>query len=151
MKTDKQNKTIVDFDSVLKKIRDETKGNTAEKGRRFENLTKDFFETDKLYKNRFVKVWTWMEYPDRDTRDLGIDLVAEEDDGSLCAIQCKCYADDGSISMKQVSTFLSLASASKKFKNKILVYTGDTLTNNAIIMLKKHHCTIVCLTLWTKS
>ena len=74
MKTDKQNKTIVDFDSVLKKIRDETKGNTAEKGRRFENLTKDFFETDKLYKNRFVKVWTWMEFPDRDTRDLGIDL-----------------------------------------------------------------------------
>ena len=60
MKTDEQNKTIIDFDSVLKKIRDESK-NTAELGTRFENLTKDFFETDKLYKNRFVKVWKWMD------------------------------------------------------------------------------------------
>ena len=143
MKTDKQNKTIVDFDSVLKKIRDETKGNTAELGTRFENLTKDFFETDKLYKNRFVKVWTWMEFPDRDTRDLGIDLVAEEEDGSLCAIQCKCYADDGSIDLKHVSTFLTYASALKKVKSTILVYTGETLTDNATIMLKKHHCTII--------
>ena len=79
MKTDEQNKTIIDFDSVLKKIRDESK-NTAELGTRFENLTKDFFETDKLYKKRFVKVWKWMEFPDRETRDLGIDLVAEEED-----------------------------------------------------------------------
>ena len=142
MNADKQSKTIVDFDSVLKKIRDESK-NTAELGTRFENLTKDFFETDKLYKNRFVKVWKWMEFPDRETRDLGIDLVAEEEDGSLCAIQCKCYADDGSINMKQVSTFLALASESKKFKNKILVYTGDTPTGNANIILKKHHCTII--------
>ena len=99
---------------VLKKIRDESK-NTAELGTRFENLTKDFFETDKLYKKRFVKVWTWKEYPNRDTRDLGIDLVAEEEDGSLCAIQCKCYADDGSINMKQVNQlFLHLASATEK-------------------------------------
>ena len=51
MNADKQSKTIVDFDSVLKKIRDESK-NTAELGTRFENLTKDFFETDKHYKNK---------------------------------------------------------------------------------------------------
>ena len=61
MKSNKQNKTIIDFNSVLKKIRDETKGNKTELGTRFENLTKDFFETDKFYKERFVKVWTWME------------------------------------------------------------------------------------------
>lgn len=142
MKADKQSKTIIDFDSILKKIRDESK-NTAELGTRFENLTKDFFETDKFYKERFIKVWTWMEYPDRDTRDLGIDLVAEEEDGSLCAIQCKCYADDGSIDMNHVNNFLSLASATKKYKNKILVYTGDTLTRNADIITKKHHCQII--------
>ena len=134
MKSNKQNKTIIDFDSILKIIRDESK-NTAELGTRFENLTKDFFETDKLYKSRFVKVWRWMEFPDRGTRDLGIDLVAEEEDGSLCAIQCKCYADANSIDMKHVSTFLALASESKKFKNKILVYTGDTPTGNALTIL----------------
>ena len=125
MREDKQSKTIVDFDSVLKKIRDESKGITTELGTRFENLTKDFFETDKLYKKRFVKVWKWMEWPERETSDIGIDLVAEEVDGSFCAIQCKCYADDGSIDMKHVSTFLSLASASKKFKNKIFLPIND--------------------------
>ena len=107
--------TFSDFDSVLKKIRSDSK-TTVEIGTHFENLTKDFFETDKLYKNRFVKVWKWMEWPDRETRDIGIDLVAEEEDGSLCAIQCKCYADDSSIDMKHVSTFLALASESKKYK-----------------------------------
>ena len=51
MKTDEQNKTTIDFGSILKKIRDESK-DPAELGTRFENLTKDFFETDKLYKKR---------------------------------------------------------------------------------------------------
>ena len=105
-------------------------------------VTKDFLKVDKFYKNRFVKVWKWMEWPDRETRDIGIDLIAEERDGSLCAIQCKCYADDGSIDMKHVSTFLALADG-LKIKKKILVYTGETLTKNADIILRKHRCQII--------
>jgi predicted helicase len=135
-------KPTTDFDSVLKKIRDESE-NTAELGTRFENLIKDYFETDKLYKNRFVKVWKWMEWPDREGPDIGIDLVAEEDDGSYCAIQCKCYADDGSLDERHVTNFLAYADGLKKFKNKILAYTGEHITNHANTILKKHKCSII--------
>ena len=70
-------------------------------------------------------------------------MVAEEHkDGSLCAIQCKCYADDGSIDMKTVSTFLTKA-ASLNIKNKILVYTGDRITNHAEKVLRDSKCQIM--------
>jgi predicted helicase len=134
-------KPTVDFDSVLKKIRDESE-NTAELGTRFENLMKDYFETDKLYRNRFVKVWKWMEWPDREGPDIGIDLVAKEKDGSLCAIQCKCYADDATLAEKQITNFIADAEA-EKIKNKILAYTGATLTPHANRILKKTHCGII--------
>lgn len=130
-----------DFDSVLKKIRTESK-NKSELGTRFENLIKDYLETDKFYKNRFAKVWKWMEWPDREGQDIGIDLVAEEKDGSFCAIQCKCYADDGTLDEKHVTNFLAYADAIK-IKNKILAYTGDNITTHANTILTKHRCQII--------
>ena len=135
-------KKKMDFDSILQKIRSESK-NKSELGRRFENLMTDYFLTDKLYKTRFVKVWKWMEWPEREGPDIGIDLVAEEDDGSYCAIQCKCYADDGSLDERHVTNFLAYADGLKKFKNKILAYTGDHITNHANTILKKHKCSII--------
>lgn len=130
-----------DFDSVLKKIRTESK-NKSELGTRFENLIKDYLQTDKFYKNRFAKVWKWMEWPDREGQDIGIDLVAEEKDGSFCAIQCKCYADDGTLDEKHVTNFLAYADAIK-IKNKILAYTGDNITTHANTILTKHRCQII--------
>ena len=112
------------FDDVLEKIREEST-NTRDLGDRFEKITESFLKTDKLYANRFHKVWLWKSWPKNDGPDTGIDLVAEQTDGELCAIQCKCYADDGNLDMKTVATFLAKAS-SLKLKHKILVYTGDS-------------------------
>ena len=136
-----EKKQIITFDSVLEKIRKESK-NKSELGTRFEKLIKDFFMTDKLYKNRFKKVWLWSEWPEREGHDIGIDLIAEEKDGRHCAIQCKCYADDGSLDMKSVSNFLALADG-LHIDNKILAYTGKSLTPHAHTLLKKHRCTII--------
>ena len=117
--------------------------NKRDLGARFEKITKDFLKTDKLYANRFSRVWLWKEWPKNDGADTGIDLVAEEQrDSSLCAIQCKCYADDGSISMTAVSTFLAKA-ASLGIKNKILVYTGERMTNHAMKVLEDSKCQIL--------
>lgn len=117
--------------------------NKPDLGTKFEQVTKDFLKTDRLYRNRFSKVWLWHEWPKNDGHDTGIDLIAEEStDGSLCAIQCKCYADDGGINMKAVSTFLAKA-ASLNIENKILVYTGDTITDNAEKLLRKSGCRII--------
>ena len=68
-----------------------------EKGALFERLMRKYFTEDPLYRERFTNVWLWAEwpahYPGFDRADTGIDLVAQERDGSgYCAIQCKCYA-----------------------------------------------------------
>ena len=129
------------FDDILEKIRKESK-NTRDLGTRFEKITESFLKTDTLYANRFKKVWLWKSWPKNDGADTGIDLVAEQNDGELCAIQCKCYADDGNLDMKTVSTFLAKA-ASLEIKHKILVYTGESLTNNAKKMLTDSKTTII--------
>ncbi|WOV92759.1 MAG: type ISP restriction/modification enzyme [Candidatus Nitrosoabyssus spongiisocia] len=130
------------FETILSKIRKESK-NTVELGTKFEKLTKDFLTTDKHYANRFEKIWLWKEYPKNDGHDTGIDIVAKERvSGNLCAIQCKCYADDGTLDMKSVSTFLAKA-ASMKMKNKMLVYTGDNITDHAQKVTKDSKCTIL--------
>ena len=122
------------FDAILSKIRKESKS-TSELGTKFEKITKDYFKIDPLYTRRFKKVWLWMEWPKRDGVDTGIDLIAEEFDGKLCAIQCKCYADDGSIDTKSVAKFLAKA-GSLKIEHTILVYTGDQITSHAVKILK---------------
>ena len=130
------------FDGILEKIRRQSE-NKRDLGTAFEKITRDFLKTDKLYQNRFSKVWLWKEWPKNDGADTGIDLIAEErSDGSLCAIQCKCYADDGSISMKALSTFVAKAS-SLKIKNTILVYTGESMTNHARKLIKDSKCQVI--------
>ena len=130
------------FDDVLARIRGEAK-NKRDLGDRFEKITRDFLKTDRHYASRFSKVWLWKEWPDNDGPDTGIDLVAEErDDGKLCAIQCKCYNDDGSLDMKSVAKFLAKA-ASLRIPNSILVYTGDTLTSNTDKILRDSGTTML--------
>ena len=88
----------------------EAAGN-EEQGRWFEHLfmavareLPDFQVTD---------IWTWREWPDRlrltglDGRDTGIDLVAKLTNGSLVAVQCKCYASDHYVSKPDVDSFIS--------------------------------------------
>ena len=120
-------------------------------GTRFEVLTKQFLLTDKLYRARFSKVWMWGEWEGNDGPDTGIDLIAEERVGGdgkganseLCAIQCKCYDDsDGSLDMKSVSTFLA-KTAALNIRNKILVYTGSSMTSHARKLLEDHRCSII--------
>jgi len=124
----------VTFDDVLDKIRKESK-NTRELGIKFEKITQDFMRTDSVYADRFERVWLWKQWPDNDGADTGIDLIAKQHDGELYAIQCKCYADDGTLDMKSVSTFLAKA-RSLNIRHTILVYTGDSLTRHAEKVLK---------------
>ena len=89
---------------------------------------------------RFTKVHMWGAWRHRATvseggKDVGVDLVAEQVDGSWCAIQCKCYADDGSLNHRKLSTFFNTADmiAKKHGKNvnTVLVYTGDRYSPQA--------------------
>ena len=105
-----------------------------EKGTDFERLMKLWFLTDPRYAN-LEKVWLWEEFPCRKDfggKDLGIDLVARTEYGDYWAIQCKCYAEDATISKGAVDSFIANASRTfldpetfqtKEFTNLLWVQT----------------------------
>ena len=101
----------------------------AHKGRLFERLMKTYFTQDPHYKGRFSQVWLWSKWvrhmPGFKGTDTGIDLVAEENQGGYCAIQCKCYAAGTRISKPHLDSFIS-ASAREPFTGRLFVDTGDS-------------------------
>ncbi|MCY4199915.1 MAG: DEAD/DEAH box helicase family protein [Gammaproteobacteria bacterium] len=106
----------------------------VEKGRMFERLMKTYFTEDPLYETRFVQVQRWEEWAAAqdgfDGQDTGIDLVARQQDGGFCAIQCKCYAPTTHLEKKHVDSFIS-ASARQPFTARIFVDTGGSWNRNA--------------------
>lgn len=61
-------------------------------GRDFERVCKWALENVPEYRQRLAHVWLWDEWPGRWGRDAGIDLVAEDQEGGLWAVQAKHYA-----------------------------------------------------------
>ena len=110
-------------------------GSEAEKGRLFERLMKAYFVEDPLYGERFSGVRLWSEWvgsrPGFGGTDTGIDLVAEERGGGVCAIQCKCYAPGTRIAKPDLDSFIA-ASARDPFTARIVVDTGDGWGPNAV-------------------
>ncbi len=79
---------------LFKKIRNHVSTPQGQ-GQVFERLIKAFLEKDPLFQERFKQVRLWAKWPGRQgEHDSGIDLVVEERDGGVCAIQCKFYSAD---------------------------------------------------------
>ncbi|MDB2644938.1 Helicase associated domain protein, partial [Luminiphilus sp.] len=102
------------------------------KGKAFEGFLGDwFFKNHPLYRHKFVKVWQWADWPKPDgvaAQDLGTDLIAEDTEGKICAIQAKFYDVDSSIKFKDISTFL--ADSSKDYVDyRLLIGTAELAPN----------------------
>lgn len=127
-------KVNLGFQSVLNHIREHARSE-RQKGDEFERLMQEYFTEDPDYKDQFSKVYLWKEWAqlraEFDGTDIGVDLVAKKHDGTYCAIQCKCYAEDTRVSKPHIDSFIS-ASASEIFTSRILVNTGGELGENAL-------------------
>ena len=101
-------------------------------GDKFERLFANFLVTDPQYRDRFSNVWMWSEWPGRGNKpDTGIDLVAEERDGSgLCAIQCKFYDPDSRLEKADLDSFFA-TSGKTPFTSRIVVSTTDNWSKHA--------------------
>ena len=44
-----------------------------ERGREFEPLVANVLRTDRMFSGRFKNVWQWSDWPDRRSRDIGVD------------------------------------------------------------------------------
>ena len=113
--------------SALDEIRKRA-ANDTELGIAFEKLTKVFLENDATQIQEYEKVCHYSDWakerPEYSQKDIGIDLVAQLRDGSgFCAIQCKCYQPEHSISKSDLDSFIS-ASATSDFSRLLLVDTS---------------------------
>lgn len=112
---------------TLEKIR-ETTSNDTELGNAFERLSKVFLENDATQTQQYSKVWHYSdwakEHEGYSIKDIGIDLVAKlRDEDGYCAIQCKFYKSDHSISKSDLDSFIS-ASSTSDFNRLMLIDTS---------------------------
>ena len=94
------------LDRIRRHSRDE-----SEKGRWFENLVRRVLLENPEYD--VAQVYRWADWPERvevtglGGNDIGIDLVAENADGSWVAIQCKCYDAKARVGKGHIDSFLA--------------------------------------------
>lgn len=100
------------------------------RGKQFEHICRWFLMNDPEYRATFRTVWLWDEWPDRWGADAGIDIVAEDVEGRLWAIQAKAYGSQYAVTKAGVDTFLSESSRAL-FSYRLLVATTDKLSPTA--------------------
>ncbi|MCY4526662.1 MAG: DEAD/DEAH box helicase family protein [Anaerolineaceae bacterium] len=114
------------------------------KGRSLERLIQRALQQHPgIYGDRFSNVWLWNDWPERPGPDSGIDLVAEEAEGGLCAIQCKFYADDSPIPREVIDALIA-ASEDERFTSRMFINTGGEVRGNALHRIKESNKTKHC-------
>jgi len=104
----------------------------------FEKLIKSYLENDPIYKERYHNISMWTEWEHCWGPDLGIDLVAETNDGEFVAIQCKFYDETYEFKKEDINSFLAESSKNfkvkgkqKSFSQRIVFSTSDNWSENA--------------------
>jgi len=96
----------------------------TEQGSKFEALMASYLRTAPEYADRFGEVHLWQDWPGRQGRDTGIDLVARDlVTGGWCAIQCKFYAPDQHLAKKDIDSFIA-ASNTASFTSRMVISTA---------------------------
>jgi superfamily II DNA or RNA helicase len=99
------------------------------RGKQFERICQWFLTHDPRY-THLRHVWLWDEWPGLWGADAGIDLVAEDHEGHLWAIQAKAYDPAYWVTKHDVDTFLS-ESGRPQFSFRLLIATTDRIGHNA--------------------
>ena len=126
------------FNDYYKLIRSkyDDNGNPSGKGRPFEEFVRDFLPKCPGWSPVIKKIWSWDDYPDKWSTDIGIDLVFIDHLDKKWAVQAKCYDPKRSISKPDVDSFLS-AAVPKRIDRTLLISTTDLIGKNAKISLKE--------------
>ncbi len=132
------------IDSVLSELR-AASSSARELGDRFERLMRGYLATDPLYAERFESVWLWQDWRGREGEpDTGIDLVAAERDGGVCAIQCKFYDPSHRLEKSDIDSFFT-ASGKSPFTSRLIISTTDHWSVHAEKALDKQQIPVTRL------
>src|SRR5450631_1591001 len=94
------------------------------RGRQFERICVWYLRNAPEYRSQIARVWLWDDWPGRWGIDAGIDIVVEQFDGRLWAVQAKCYDSQYSVTKHDVDSFLSESNRSD-FSYRLLIATTD--------------------------
>jgi len=111
-----------DFDQLLANL----DSDAQTRGRQFEHICKWFLTNDPVYRHELRNVWHWDEWEGRWGADAGIDLVAEDRNGNLWAIQAKAHDPKYRVTKKDVNKFLA-ESGREVFTYRMLIATTDLI------------------------
>ena len=75
-------------------------------------------------------MWLWNEWSEREGPDTGIDIVAEEKSGGLCAIQCKFFDPAHTLQKSDIDSFFT-ASGKKIYSHRLIVSSTDKWSKHA--------------------
>ena len=100
------------------------------KGKQFERAIKWWFQSDSEWSSVAKNVWLWDEWPERWGVDRGIDLVFENKNGQLFAVQVKLRKLESQLPKSEIDSFLSESSRSI-FTGRILVTTTERFSEGA--------------------
>lgn len=116
------------------------------KGKQFEKITQWFLQNEPEWQAKIEKVWLWADYPDKWGVDRGIDLVCQFKDGTLWAVQAKCYHADYALKKADIDSFLS-ESNRQQISGRILIATTNQLGSGAAQVIKAQEKPTVCILL----
>lgn len=124
-------KVVNTFDDLIKQI-NQTAGNVQrERGTLFEKLVLAYLKNEPTYQRLYKNVWELSDVPAEygiPKKDTGVDLVAEQFNGDLVAIQAKFY--ENKVGKSEINSFV--AELGKGYYQRgLIVSTVDDWNKNA--------------------
>lgn len=117
----------------FEKFRSSFPSENQQKGEDFEIFLSEWMlKHHPAFKTQFKKVWRFKDWPRAwSSKDLGTDLIAQDQNGLICAIQAKFYKEGNSITKADIDSFLSDSNRSI-VDYRLLIATTDDIGRNAI-------------------
>ena len=119
------------FDDLIDQINTVSKDVQRERGTLFEKLTLAYLKNEPTYKALYQNVWLLSEVPESygiPKKDTGVDLVAEQKNGDLVAIQAKFYTNK--VGKSEINSFVAELGKSY-YQRGLIVSTMDDWNSNA--------------------
>ncbi|EAF1689758.1 helicase, partial [Listeria monocytogenes] len=119
------------FDDLINQINTVSKDVQRERGTLFEKLTLAYLKNEPTYKALYQNVWLLSEVPESygiPKKDTGVDLVAEQKNGDLVAIQAKFYTNK--VGKSEINSFVAELGKSY-YQRGLIVSTMDDWNSNA--------------------
>lgn len=124
-------KEIKTFDDLVKQINQAAGDIQRERGTLFEKLVLAYLKNEPTYQRLYKNVWTLNEVPSEfgiPKIDTGVDLVAEQFNGDLVAVQAKFY--ENKIGKSEINSFVAELGKSY-YQRGLIVSTVDDWNKNA--------------------